>query len=587
MDGSRLASPCCSTDRSSSPSIRGISSNGSGVGDSSNVAIYVDGVYQSQEQSQLADLPDVQSVQVLKGPQGTLYGQNAAGGAIIIDTVKPSFTWHGQVSASYGTYNDKNIGGYVTGPLTSTLAIALSGNIHDHDGYNKNVLTGGHDRGLRSDQIRGKLLWQPSSSTSFTVAAYKAKRDDSGPYAGEPLNGNSLGRLYATLSCAFGGLACTTLPPFATKPHQFAQNVPPTMNIDSWGISLVGKIGIGDIGSINTITSYKGSTIYNRGDVDETPIVTGDFQFRVKEHDFIQELNFVSNKLGPFTFTAGGFFLDKIERYAPQVFNARFSFLPGATPAVYPVLPPAFPYGKSDDVAKNHKKSYAVYAEVGYDLTDQLTLTVAGRYSWESQLVYNSSVGPGFHWGDPLPSPQVDPRGAHHFSRFTPRAVLRYKPDNNNTFYASYSQGFKSGYVNNSNINTCSPSPACIDAPVKPEIVEAYEIGYKGRLSDRLNVSVAAFHSLYKDIQVFVYNPIAGSTYQNAATGNDLGRRGRGHLPGNARTDLQRRRCLYSRQVLELPGCDDLHSQSVLGEYRGIRLLRQHGRRRRTSRATN
>ena len=88
-------------------------------------------------------------------------------------------------------------------------------------------------------------------------------------------------------------------------------------------------------------------------------------------------------------------------------------------------------------------------------------------YSWESQLVFNSPVGPGFQWGDPLHSPQVDPRGAHHFSKFTTRAVLRYKPDNNNTFYASYSQGFKSGYVNNSNINACTPSPACIDAPVR------------------------------------------------------------------------------------------------------------------------
>src|SRR5262249_24935065 len=158
--------------------------------------------------------------------------------------------------------------------------------------------------------------------------------------------------------------------------------------------------------------------ILNFADVDQTPITTGDFQFRVKEHDFIQEVNFVSNKLGRFAFTVGGFFMDKVERYAPQVFNARFSFAPGVQPAIYPNVPDPFPYGRSDDVAKNHKKSYAVYAEANYDITDQLTLTVAGRYSWESQLVFNSPLPPGFRWGDPLISPQVDPRGAHHFSKF-------------------------------------------------------------------------------------------------------------------------------------------------------------------------
>jgi iron complex outermembrane receptor protein len=521
------------------PSIRGISSNGSGVGDSSNVAIYIDGVYQAQEQSQLADLPDVQSVQVLKGPQGTLYGQNAAGGAIIIDTIKPSFKWKGKVSASYGNYNDKNIGGYVTGPITSTLAFALSANYHDHGGYNRDLLRGGHDKGLRSDQFRGKLMWQPSADTSFTVAAYKVKRYDTGPYAGQPLNGNSIGKLYATLPCDFGGYgahsasptpACPVLPalpPFPSKPHQYAHNIQPDMQIDGWGVNLVGKIGIGDLGAINTITSYKHSRIVNFADVDQTPINTGDFYFHIDEHDFIQEVNFVSNKMGGLSFIVGGFYMNKVEKYVPQLFNARFSFAPGTRPAVYPTLPAPFPYGPSNDTAENHKKSYAAYGEVAYDFTDQFTLTAGGRYSWETQDVFNTPVGSGYHLGDPLPALLPDPRGTHRFSAFTWHASLRYKPDNNNTFYASFSKGFKSGYVNNSNINACgsvnNPYPGCIDAPVTPEKVDAYEIGYKGRLSDRLSVNVAAFHSIYKSIQVFVYNPQAGSTYKNAASGNIWG----------------------------------------------------------------
>ena len=97
---------------------------------------------------------------------------------------------------------------------------------------------------------------------------------------------------------------------------------------------------------------------------------------------------------------------------------------------------------------------------------------------------------------------------------------MRYKPDGNNTLYASYSQGFKSGYVNTSNINACTPSPACIDRPVDPETVNAYEIGYKDRLLDgRLDLTLAAFHYDYKNIQVFVFipGPPPISSFQNAA----------------------------------------------------------------------
>lgn len=109
------------------PSIRGISSSGTAQGDSPNVAIYIDGVYQAATASALGDLPDVQSVQVLKGPQGSLYGQNAAGGAIIVDTVLPGFDWKGKATYSYGNYNKKLAQGYISGPLTDTLAISLAG----------------------------------------------------------------------------------------------------------------------------------------------------------------------------------------------------------------------------------------------------------------------------------------------------------------------------------------------------------------------------------------------------------------------------------------------------------------------------
>ena len=112
-----------------------------------------------------------------------------------------------------------------------------------------------------------------------------------------------------------------------------------------------------------------------------------------------------------------------------------------------------------------------------------------------------------------------DPRGTFAFDKFTPKAVLRYKIDPNNDVYVSYSQGFKSGFVNNANVNVCQPEPSCIDKPVQPEVVTAYEVGYKGKLTNELSMTLAGFHYDYTEIQLFVYDPIHGSFYQNAASG--------------------------------------------------------------------
>ena len=133
--------------------IRGISSTGAGLLDSSNVALYVDGVYQSSEPGQLLDLPDVQQIEVLKGPQGTLYGQNAVGGAINVMTMAPSFTLKGKVSASYGNYNARSFKAYVTGPLSDNLAVSLSGAYQRRDGINHDLIHGGHDYGLKTSLV--------------------------------------------------------------------------------------------------------------------------------------------------------------------------------------------------------------------------------------------------------------------------------------------------------------------------------------------------------------------------------------------------------------------------------------------------
>jgi iron complex outermembrane receptor protein len=499
------------------PSIRGISSSGAGLGDSPNVAIYIDGVYQANQVAMTSDMPDAESVQVLKGPQGTLYGQNAAGGAIIITTRAPSFTAEGNFTASYGSLNDIRLTGFVTTPLSDKLAVSIAGAHRSRDGYNRDLLRGGHDEGLDSYLVRGKILWRPSDGLSLTLSGFASRRRDSSIFSGPPYKGNSLGVGIARLPCNFGGLACLNLP-LALNPYEFSENPEAFSQTKAHGVSLTGKLEIGSAGTLNTVSSYRSTDILQILGLDQSPVNTVGVYLPIKERDYIQEITFVSNPIGRALISAGLFYMDKQERYVPQLTVLYPAGPGGLFNTAFPALNSS---GSLGSFSRSGKRSFAAFAELTYELTDQLTVIAAGRYSHERQQVWNTPTPFGWKVGDLLIEPKADPRGAFTFESFTPRAVLRYKPSDDHTIYASYSKGFKSGYVNPGNVNACTPAPSCIDAPVRPETVEAFELGYKGRIASTLDLSLSGFHYTYKDIQVFVYNPgpPPASTYQNAAKG--------------------------------------------------------------------
>ncbi|TVV76258.1 TonB-dependent receptor [Sphingomonas solaris] len=478
------------------PAIRGISSAGAGLGDSSNVAVYVDGIYQPSQSGQLIDLPDVQQIEILKGPQGTLYGQNAAGGAIIVNTVTPSFNLTGRGSVSYGNYDDKSVRGYITGPLVDDkVAISVAGAFRDRDGYNRDLLRGGHDGGLNSKLLRARLLVKPTETLSFTVGGYYSRRRDNGIYAGQPLGpGQPLGYALADAS----GVSI----PRTTKPHQFALSDEPLTRITTYGANLLGKLDL-DIGTISTVTAFSKVDVKDIADADYTAVNLGTVSdLTIKNKNFVQEVNFTSRKLGRATVSFGVFYLALKERYDPNTFDGYSTTAITAFPTV------ATPAYSLAQYGFNRKRSYAGYVELGYDLTDTLNLTVGGRYSYETQQTANNH--PALF--GPNRTLLADPRGKVAFKRFTPRATLRYEIDQDQNVYASYSQGFKSGYVNAGD----SPIPP-LTKPVQPEKVFAYEVGYKGRPTRAVAINVAAFYYDYKDLQVYTYAPPV-EFYQNAAS---------------------------------------------------------------------
>lgn len=468
------------------PAIRGVSSAGSDVGDSSNVAVYVDGVYRPSQTAQLMDLPDVQRIEVLKGPQGTLYGQGAEGGAIVITTFAPSFTTTGNISLSYGNFDTAIARGYISGPLSDTVAVSVAGSYERHDGYRNNLLTGTSDKGLESGLIRGKLLFEPSDSASFTLAGFWSRRKDGGPYSGQALNGRSIGYFL------FPGA------PRPSSPREVALNTPTYVDVEASGVSLNGVFDIG-AGTITSVTSFTKNKGWLTVDVDYSPVnlasifilpLTPDQKF------FTQDISFVSKDWGRAVLTAGAFLMSSNEGYRPQSFTVGDGTLGGD------------PTSGNTVRQFQHIKRFIVagYAELTYDLTDSLTVSAGGRYSYERQKGYADLFG---FAPEEIPSP-FNPAV---FKKFTPRVTARYKISPRSTVYANYSQGFKSGILSTS---------ALTSAPAKPETLTSYEIGYKGIIADGVSVNIAAFHYDWKGLQVQRYVP-PQSIYENAASARSKG----------------------------------------------------------------
>jgi iron complex outermembrane receptor protein len=451
------------------PSIRGISTSVSGSPTlEANVATYVDGVYQGTMIATIYALPDVQQIEVSKGPQGTLFGRNATGGAIQINTVQPDLnTATGVASATYGNFNDRVIKGYVTTPIISDeLAFGITGSFERRNGYETNLVDGDKPGRLEDSLVRAKLRAVHWEGADFTLTAMYSKRIDYTILETSNYNG-------INIATALGVPASE----IASAPWQFSSDLNPNLDSDEVSVSLRGSIKLGP-GTLTSTTAYTRYTSQLVSDVDGSPLPIESVYFATFANSFQQELVYSADLLDHVHALGGLFFYHDYGGAQPSIVN-------NYEVAIY---------------TRDRDRSYAAFADVVADLTDKFTVTGGVRYSDETETAYTDYV-----FGSPIsPAPSAIPKlGEATWTDWTPRASLLYKLTSATNAYFTFSQGFKSGLFNTVSDQT---------TPVNPEKVNSYEVGFKSGEIRALSLNLAAFYYDYKDLQQLA------STFNGAAT---------------------------------------------------------------------
>ena len=460
------------------PTIRGIGTTVTGAGADANVSIYVDGVYQPSQVANAFDFNNVERIEVLKGPQGTLFGRNATGGAISVTTLTPSFDNSGQLSVGYGSFNERRAKGYGTVALSDKIAADLAFTYKEDDGYvdNINPLVNGETAKARSFGIRSKILFDITENFNVVLAGGYAENHDNSLYITRPLNRNNAA--------------------LRTTPSLFIPGDIRVVNTDTdaindaktWFVNLKASYDLGN-GVISSLTAYQDTDITLLVDSDVTSIPNSSNLTTLPQQTFSQEINYASSFEGPFNFTTGVYYYD--DDALRHTVNSR-----GVTGPI-----------TQDYTVEVKTQAAAIYGELYYDATDSLRLIAGARYSTETKKADGTYRVGG----------TIQLHSERTWDAFTPRLSIVYKLDDESNIYATYSRGFKSGSYNTTTL--ADPNP------VSPEFVNAYEIGYKTSRSG-FTFNSSAFYYDYTDIQVGVQTNVGGvsqGVLQNAATATIYG----------------------------------------------------------------
>jgi iron complex outermembrane recepter protein len=456
----------------SEPHLRGIGTAASGPGVESAVAVYIDGVYQASMLGGAADFNSVKSVEVINGPQGTLFGRNATGGLIQIHTLDPSPDLNGAASVGYGNYNTVTSSAYINGGLAQNLSGNLAVDFSNQGtGYGHNLATGTDVDKTQKLFMRGKLLFEASDSAKFTLSGNYSHVDFAPAYAVVP--GEE----------AIGGNGS------ATQPHDIDGLNDPWGHISQYGGALTSDFDLHPL-HLQSITAYEVTDGHISFGGAQTPNPYTEVNINIHEthRQFSQEFQLASPSVGRLTWTLGLYYFHEVAKFDPVDLS---SYLFDTDPS-YPLYS-IVQYGtvKTD--------SYAAYGQATFTITPTTHLTGGLRYTYEKRsLDYdNLNYDPD---GNLLS--ELTTSGAKDFHAPTWRIALDHNFSPEILVYASYNRGYKSGGFNPSYVTTNADNSVS-PVPFAPEKLDAYEIGVKTQTADHhFRFNVAGFLYNYTNIQV-------------------------------------------------------------------------------------
>lgn len=495
--------------------IRGVGAGQQQIDLANPVGFYLDDVYISNASATGLPLFDIERVEVLRGPQGTLWGKNTTGGAINVISKRPSLNGQDDnyVKLEYGSFDNRIAeAGIGTTIIDDKLAARVSARFDDRGGRFDNLFTGDKSNEIKDTVVRGQLLAKPSDSFEALLSVHYRRYDTNGTY-------------WTTASYLPGGIVRNGYAP-STGINDVSTNAGEYSRNKQFGGSLHLDWSIGDL-TLTSIIGYERFKTRGPGDSDYTPLEISRNYVNARSSQWTQEFRLTSPQDNRFSWIVGAFYFD--EKIRSSSFSAT---LPqGATPSLSGATATA---AFSNTSYRHEAESGAVFGSGTFSITDSLKLTAGVRWTREQKTVDfdrlaspNAAATSWSNYAQWWNSYTGTYGGAGTFSgdlkrtwnAFTYDVTPAFNIDRDNLIYAKFSHGVKSG-----GFNTAATLPVALVA-VRPEKLNAYEIGYKSSWFDgALTFNATVFHYDYKDVQVNVVGPnpgaVGGATVsylQNAA----------------------------------------------------------------------